>query len=207
MPYQKCLRCNKSFEAIRENQLYCSATCQKREKHKRFRNRYGDNVYMSTSICERCKKEYKTRRRKQKFCSRECASEARTKFLSIPDCLDLASKKLDKNIGYIRVYCPMHPNANTWGYVYEHRLIMEGLLGRHLKKEEHVHHKNGKRWDNRPENLEVLSASEHGKKKRERSSIGQSPRPITGLVPDKHKVAGSSPAAPTTLVLDENLGM
>jgi len=59
------------------------------------------------------------------------------------------------------VYCPMHPKANTWGYVYEHRLIMESIIGRHLKDNEHIHHINGKRWDNRPENLKIMTPKEH----------------------------------------------
>ena len=57
----------------------------------------------------------------------------------------------------------MHPEANSWGYVYEHRVIAEEIINRRLEENEVVHHKNGKRWDNRIENLEVMDKSEHAK--------------------------------------------
>jgi len=50
-----------------------------------------------------------------------------------------------------------HPNANDVGQIAEHVLVMSQALGRPLLKGENVHHKNGNRADNRPENLELWS--------------------------------------------------
>lgn len=57
--------------------------------------------------------------------------------------------------GYIHIY-----QKDLQRSVAEHVLVMEQMLGRKIKKGETVHHRNGVRDDNRPENLE-LWASPH----------------------------------------------
>lgn len=65
--------------------------------------------------------------------------------------------------GYILVYVPEHPCADRSGYVLEHRIVIENHLGRTLFDTEIVHHINGKKNDNRIENLEIVSRAEHAK--------------------------------------------
>lgn len=67
--------------------------------------------------------------------------------------------------GYVKVKRNGHSRADKDGFVYEHLLAMEDVIGRPLLPKETVHHKNGDRADNRPENLE-LWASRHPKGQR-----------------------------------------
>ena len=60
--------------------------------------------------------------------------------------------------GYIYVYKPDHPYCTKARYVMEHRLVMEEKIGRYLLPREIIHHENGNKQDNRPENLHLHSS-------------------------------------------------
>ncbi len=94
-----------------------------------------------------------------RFCSRGCYAAGMVKrpagreHNGKPAAID--------HMGYVRIYEPTHPRATRTGWVFEHRFVVEQILGRILEPSEHVHHLNHVRDDNRPENLELLSQSEH----------------------------------------------
>lgn len=69
-------------------------------------------------------------------------------------------RMLDK-AGYVLIHMPEHPNADRHGYVREHRLVMERVLGRYLTKEEVVDHidQEGDKSNNDPTNLRVYSSN------------------------------------------------
>ena len=60
--------------------------------------------------------------------------------------------------GYRYIYIPMHPNCECKGYVREHVLVMEQILGRYLLIGECVHHIDGNKLNNIPENLELFNS-------------------------------------------------
>lgn len=96
-----------------------------------------------------------------------------------------AGRKLHTSHGYVAVRVPPeHPHA--WGppglkgfrYAYEHILVAEAKLGRSLREDELVHHKDEDKTNNAPNNLEVLSVSEHAREhaeRRGRDELGRFP--------------------------------
>ncbi len=105
-------------------------------------------------ICQACGHEFEPIRKTSRFCSRPCAWSKNGGRNKKP----VSWWKNQR--GYIEGKLWV---GSTQVRVKQHRWVMEGLLGRPLKAHEDVHHINGIKDDNRPENLQVLSRSEHAK--------------------------------------------
>ena len=88
------------------------------------------------------------------------SEEARKKISERLTLKGAGHKKVRKD-GYIALYYPSHPRSNKEGYIMEHVYLMEKHIGRPLKSDEVVHHKNHKRDDNRIDNLQVMTFKEH----------------------------------------------
>lgn len=65
--------------------------------------------------------------------------------------------------GYAKVKVKEHPAKDKRGYVLLHRLVMEDYLGRYLKDDEFIHHKDGDKLNNDLSNLELVYPEKHAK--------------------------------------------
>lgn len=90
-------------------------------------------------------------------------SEEEKRKLSIAKTKKGIGHKKKRKDGYNYIYFPDHPKCTKDGYIMEHDLIMECYIGRWLKEKEVVHHINHKRDDNRIENLQLMTTSEHAR--------------------------------------------
>jgi endogenous inhibitor of DNA gyrase (YacG/DUF329 family) len=124
--------------------------------------------------CPICKKEFASYKKRERIhCSKKCWSISK---IGIPISEEARRKssisqtgpknhmwKGGKHInygGYMVVYKPEHPFASR-KYIMEHRVVMEKILGRYLEPFEIIHHKNGIKTDNRPENLQLAIRKAH----------------------------------------------
>ena len=91
--------------------------------------------------CKQCRENFTPDNAKRIFCSRSCSSAAHKGKRSV--------------VGKPARY------KKTNGKL-EHRTVMEGVIGRALVRGETVHHKNGLKQDNRPDNLELWFTPQPG---------------------------------------------
>ena len=104
--------------------------------------------------CPVCNVLFSTRWEKQNCCSRSCARKLDA-IRNGGHSHTWKGGRWKVNTGYWKIKKDGHPRADKNGYVLEHIVVMEEKIGRYLSPTEHVHHKNGKRDDNDPENLEL----------------------------------------------------
>ena len=93
-------------------------------------------------------------------------------------------EKRSNGNGYTLIYKPDHPRAIQGRYVFEHAIVIEQRLGRYLLPTETVHHKNGVRDDNRPENLELWSKS-HPAGQRIQDKVSWAVEMLTRYAPER----------------------
>lgn len=148
-----CERCEVAYAPSGPAQQFCSEACK-----------------FGTSECQHCKATFVKRpytgtaktANDNRYCSYECrwgAAKGRDdygRYVNDEGYIVLdkrwSTREPSKGLtdgGYVRL------NLRRDGRVLEHRHVMQQHLGRDLLIDETVHHKNGVKTDNRPENLEL----------------------------------------------------
>lgn len=159
----ECRNCRITFLSAYIYTLSCSPKCAAEVRRTEYPEGHKKCLYCKNDFYW-CKAMIESRPNGLKFCSKKCWQSYVKEF----------PKTFIDDAGYI---------GSRHGRM--HRRIMENHLGRTLPKNEHVHHINGNKQDNRLENLMVLPISEH--MKFHRGGVKISKMPIYNEIPSPPK--------------------
>lgn len=166
MLIRNCKNCEQPFEVAypSSGRTFCTAKCRASNRKPRSDRGLRRSNWVSTQ-CP-CGKSFECppwQAEQNTYCSKDCvrkyARPAGERGGGRPPILDQPNYSRD---GYKLIYLPKNQMPTGYrGHRYpEHRWVMMQKLGRELLPGENVHHINGVRDDNRPENLELWITSQ-----------------------------------------------
>lgn len=148
-----CDYCGKEFEGRADaKRQYCSHECHSKAMTKPDAIKIKSNTYYPHT-CEICGKEYISLAKRSRFCSYKCSGIYHRG----------ENNGTYKNGEYVTDNGYKQKLNKEGGYHFEHRKVVEDVIGRKLTSKEHIHHINEDTKDNRIDNLVILTCSEHMK--------------------------------------------
>lgn len=180
-----CAYCGKEMVVSPSRLKKCDHVCCSVDCSRKYKKENNPN-YISCAVCgeKTYKKPHIIKKAKHPLtCSVECLAILRKTIYKGENNPNYGNTGLNNPMskqvrigsgGYRHVRVDDHPFAVNNGWVRQHRLVAEKYLltdensvevegERYLDPKLEVHHKNQKRTDNRPSNLEIMTKSEHMK--------------------------------------------
>ena len=144
-----CQLCGEQFEAKRSDARWCPDKCRRIKRAETYKRTDRKTKY---GTCPECGARKYNRSKTCKSCARK---GERNNFWK--------GGRYQSPVGYVYIYKPEHPRAVKYhgNYVPEHHLSWEKANGRYVPEGQIIHHLNGVKDDNRPENLMALDKKYH----------------------------------------------
>jgi len=139
-----------------KTEYYCKSRKKNRQKWVKY-------LIVNCSICNQIFLQIKhnVKKYKRRYCSPTCRASAIKQYYANEKHMSFNGGIYKNSKGYLLIKQKGHPRADNCNYVKLSVLIMEHLINRFLRTDEIVHHKNEIKDDNRPQNLQLMTDSEH----------------------------------------------